>query len=131
MGNAFGDASFLNGFIIHVILRLNTILPFLDDLLLSNEYVLKLNIWRVSSGHRNGKLSQTYEAGKHEEVDHTLTAILYIFALFSSHFNSNTYVHNFQNAYAWVFTVEINKLSEIKNIFKTRKKINNVKKNKS
>ena len=101
---------------------------FLDDLLLSNKYVLKLPIWRISSGHRNGQLSQTWEAGKHNEVDLIITAILYFSALFSSHFNPNTYVHNFQNVYAWIFTVDINKMNEIKNIHKERKKIKNAKK---
>lgn len=49
----------INGIIIHVILRLNTILPLLDDLMFLNEYVQKLPIWRISSGHRNAKPSQT------------------------------------------------------------------------
>lgn len=74
---------FFNGISNHVILRQNITLLFLNDLLLSNEYMLKCPLWTISRGHRNGKLSQTWEAGKHNDVDFTVSPILYIFALFS------------------------------------------------
>lgn len=85
----------INGIIIHVILRLNTILPLLDDLMILNESVQKLPIWRISSGHRNGKLSQTSEIGKCGEAALTITVISSIFILVSSHFSPSTSVHNF------------------------------------
>lgn len=70
---------FFNGLSIHVIFRLSIIL-ILNNILLSNEYVVKSLIWKISRGHRNGKLSQTWETGKHNNVDVTIPPILYIFA---------------------------------------------------
>lgn len=52
----------------------NLVPPFLDDLALSHDSAS----CRISSGHRNGKLAQTSQFGKCNEIDLTMAACIFM-----------------------------------------------------